>query len=185
MPRCGRMGIRKQKLLSSPTDSRAQRALVKEILFIFCPAAENEPKERAEGTEVPSGSPTAAVFPQSLKFTCRLPHPAGAGCREEFLKWPRGGGIGWEVTLIRHHFVSARRASVRSALARRYKVHPFRQLMPRSWCNFVYFPVLIYFLAASFPRHQPMPRQTQSAGFLATVAEMPRLRRSSSGRPSS
>ena len=53
-PRCGRMGISKQKLLSSPTDSRAQRALVKEIMFIFCPAAENEPKERAEGTH---GSP--------------------------------------------------------------------------------------------------------------------------------
>ncbi|MBQ2015463.1 MAG: hypothetical protein II207_00500 [Clostridia bacterium] len=26
------------------------------FMFIFCPAAENEPKERAEGTEVPSGS---------------------------------------------------------------------------------------------------------------------------------
>ena len=30
-------------------------------MFIFCPAAENEPKERAEGTEVPSGSLLGAL----------------------------------------------------------------------------------------------------------------------------
>ena len=65
-------------------------------MFIFCHAAENEPKERAEGTEVPSGS--------------LLSRRAG------------GGGIGWEVTLVRHHTVCARRSSVRSTLERLCRV---------------------------------------------------------------
>ena len=45
-PRCGRMGISKQKLLSSPTDSRAQRALVKEFMFISLRLAKKRTKER-------------------------------------------------------------------------------------------------------------------------------------------
>ena len=65
-------------------------------MFIFCHAAENEPKERAEGTEVPSGS--------------LLSRRAG------------GGGIGWEVTLVRHHTVCARRSSVRSTRERLCRV---------------------------------------------------------------
>ena len=44
-PRCGRMGISKQKLFSSPTDSRAQRALVKEFMFISLRLAKKRTKE--------------------------------------------------------------------------------------------------------------------------------------------
>ena len=77
------------------------------FMFIFCPAAENEPKERAEGTEVPSGSLLGAL---KVSFG--------------------NTRIGGTVARIRHHVTCARRASVRSSLARRCEVHPLHWLTP-------------------------------------------------------
>ena len=102
-PRCGRMGISKQKLLSSPTDSRAQRALVKEFMFISLRLAKKRTKETSR---------------RHLRFLRLFPWP------------PRGGGIGGAVALFRHHLACIRRSSVRSSLERLFEVLVVHRLIP-------------------------------------------------------
>ena len=55
------MGISKQKLLSSPTDGRAQRALVKKFMFISLRLAKKRTKETSRGKAFPP-APFLAAF---------------------------------------------------------------------------------------------------------------------------
>ena len=72
----------------------------------------------AQGVRVSNKGPQEST-PRNLRFLWLFPWP------------PRGGGgIGIRVALVRHHFVGIRRASVRSSLARRCKVHPLHWLSP-------------------------------------------------------
>ena len=95
-PRCGRMGISKQKLLSSPTDSRAQRALVKDFYVHFF-APRKETNQRNE--------------PETPAVSQALPLAAARGRRH----WLKG-------KFAPHRVVRIRRASVRSSLARLFKI---------------------------------------------------------------